>query len=119
MENEVCTATARDVANKLKVGAYTDVDPRPCVNNALSTDPRFNEYVAEGVKAHEVNSKEGQFSTYEKIYRDISGPAQTAFWKSIVQQSAGGLCQLRLSWSTEYPGIIDHVTIAGDHCPQK
>jgi hypothetical protein len=119
MENDICKATAEEVAIKLKVGAFSEVDPRPCVNHALSTDPRFKEYVAEGVKAFEVNSKEGQLSAYEKIYRDIAGPAQTAFWKAIVQQSQGGLCQLRLNWSTEYPGIIDHVIIVGDDCPQK
>jgi len=117
MENEICRATAQQIADELNAGIRSRVDPRPCIGSVIANDPRFGKYQAEGVKAHNSNDISGQLAAYEKIYTDIIGPAQTNFWKSIVQKTPNGICKLGLNWSKEYPGIIDHVEITCDSRP--
>jgi hypothetical protein len=119
MGDDICSASERSIANELKAGIRSRVDIRPCLTAILQSNQRYHRFQSEAQKAVAEHHPEKVFDLYAQVYKDVLGPAQTKFWQAIRAQSVGAPCQLEIVWSTETPGIADHVVVVGEHCPKQ
>src|SRR5271170_2075790 len=107
MADDVCKASIKAIARELDTGD-SEVDPRPCLNSLLAADERFDKYANSINMAASNNDRVAWSKAYSDYYRDMVGPKQTDFWKSVNNElSPKGLCHLELDWSKEFPGIAE------------
>jgi len=112
LEGEICRADAKAIAKELDAGQQSAVELRPCLNEVVPQDPRYKSYVTALEAAKAKGDQEGALNAYSDFYRDVLGPAQTEFWRSVNKElNPKGLCHLELIPSKEFPGIADHVKI--------
>jgi len=116
LADDVCKADTKAIAKELDAGLQSSVDFRPCLNTSLPADPRYKQYVSEAETAKAEGNADAALNAYSKFYREVLGPAQTEFWRSVNQQlSPKGLCHLDLVMSQEFPKIAEHVEINCGH----
>jgi|SRR5271168_616430 len=112
LPDDVCKVDARAIAKELDAGIQSSVDLRPCLNSVLASDPRYETYSAAMSKASAERDRGAWLDAYGAFYREVLGPEQTKFWKSVNENlSPNGLCRLKLNSSAEFPGIAANVEI--------